>query len=297
MTGQARTATRYIVVADVVGSTRIYDLLGDTRGKAFVTRTLQGLARIIAGYNGTIVATVGDELVAAFSSAGEAAATACEMHLAVRAEPDETQGVGMSLRVGIHGGNVQVEPFELMSETVAISRHVSRLAKAEQTLVTGIVHEQLPGIYRALTRYVDREPWRGMTTTQIDLHELVWEVEGLTAHASGPPVPTQARVVLTLGATEYVVDERKPVLTAGRAPLNDIVSDFDLVSREHFTITLRGGRCTLADSSTNGTFVVADDGTQTEVLRESRPLKGSGRIWFGRPSPENADYAIRFRCE
>lgn len=290
-----------VVVADIVGSTSLYENLGDSEAKRLITDCLKRLSAIVTQHGGRIGATVGDALIATFPAPGPAAAAACEMQVGVQQEMNagRLESRSLQLRIGMHGGPVAVDPLEMVSEVVAIARQVADLAKAEQTLLTADLRERLPGVYRAMTRFVDREPWRGATTRTLELHELVWEVEGLTAHAPALAQPTGiARVRLEIGGKTLVLDEARPVITAGRAPeLNDLAVDCDLASREHFKLTLRNGRVTLTDTSTNGTYVVVGDAPPVTVLRESWPLKGSGYLYFGPPDDDNERFAVRFTCE
>ncbi|MCC7410025.1 MAG: adenylate/guanylate cyclase domain-containing protein [Gammaproteobacteria bacterium] len=302
MPDKPRQGLRFIVVADIVGSTRLYESLGDVPAKQIITECLDGLTSVVNEHHGAVVASVGDELVCCFEDIAEAAASACEMQIGVRQDPDGTLPGKRSvqLRVGIHGGDIIFEPFDFVSEVTAIARRVTALAKADQTLLTRTVVDSLPGVYRAMTRYVDREPWRGVTTHHLDLYELVWAVDGVTAMATLSPAHAArgfARIRLQHPGGELVVDENRPVITVGRASINDIVVDFDMVSREHFKLTLRNGRGLLTDSSTNGTVIVGIDGTSSGVLRETEPLPAQGTLFFGTPSRENESYSIRFTCE
>ena len=55
-----------ILFADIAGSTRIYEMLGDARAHAIVTDCLRATAAIVASHGGIVVKTIGDELMAAF---------------------------------------------------------------------------------------------------------------------------------------------------------------------------------------------------------------------------------------
>jgi class 3 adenylate cyclase len=308
MSEMTQVADRFVVVSDIVGSTRLYDELGDDRAKRLVTDRVTRMSRIVNDNHGVVGATAGDEVLATFDGGGNAAAAACEMQLDVQqhssgaALGEATMELARSvrLRIGIHFGSIIADPLDLASETIAIARRLSSLAKAEQTLLSREVLDRLPPIYRAMTRYVDDEPWRGATTTRLQVHELIWEVEGLTAHSpmtAAPQTHGYARVTLATEDRTVTVDHDLPEVTVGRSNHNDLVVDFDLVSREHFRITLRHGRCTLTDASTNGTWIVAEDGEETLVTREAFPLRGAGHLYFGKPSAEGAAHAVAFRCE
>jgi hypothetical protein len=53
----------------------------------------------------------------------------------------------------------------------------------------------------------------------------------------------------------------------------------------------------LVDQSTNGTFVVGDDGEESFLRRDSMQLKGSGRIGLGNAPEPGSPLAIRYILE
>ncbi|MGE0384071.1 MAG: adenylate/guanylate cyclase domain-containing protein [Gammaproteobacteria bacterium] len=291
-----------ILVADIVGSTRLYETLGDAHANRLITGSLTRMSDLVREYRGAIRTSAGDAVMCTFPAAADAAVVACEMQLAIQKEIFEAKSnvYTLRLRIGIHLDEAAPEKFDMLAESVKIARHVVDQAKSDQILITRPLYAALPGVYRAMTRYVDREPWRGGGPSHIDLYELIWEVDGLTAHATAATIAPQTgyrRVCLAIGGREHTIDESRPMLSVGRTPTNDMVVEGDLVSRDHFKIILRNGRCVLTDTSTNGTFIVADAGMTTPVMHESQPLRGSGLIHFGAPGEENAGYAIRYRCE
>ena len=73
-----------VMFADLVGSTALYERLGDAEARRFTAAVLALMASIVAAKNGRIVAELGDELMCFFTQpADAAAAAACEMHARV----------------------------------------------------------------------------------------------------------------------------------------------------------------------------------------------------------------------
>lgn len=293
---------RFVVVADIVGSTKLYVDLGDQQAKQTVTECLQQLGDVVQSNRGEVIGTAGDEITAVFEQPEDAANAASAMpprvHNCTRLQ-ESTGGRPIQISVGIHHGPILMNPFNQVSEVIAIARRLTEIAKAEQILLTHEALARLPPVFRAMTRYVDDEPWRGATAPYLQLHELIWEIDGLTAHSTSQPAASVgdcAFVVVQLPDQVLRLDNHHPVITAGRSSHNDIVVDCDLASREHFRLNLRHGRCILTDMSTNGTFVVGADGKTTAILRESAPITGQGLLYFGRPADENAEYALRYEC-
>ena len=68
-----------ILFADISGSTRLYEVLGDVAARATVARCLKLLTDVTHRYQGTLIKTIGDEVMAAFDSADNAFRASCEM--------------------------------------------------------------------------------------------------------------------------------------------------------------------------------------------------------------------------
>lgn len=103
--------------------------------------------------------------------------------------------------------------------------------------------------------------------------------------------------MLTWGAHEVEVTERRPSLTVGRGVMSDIVIKNDKVSRLHARIEYRNAHFSLTDQSGNGTYVTDSAGTTYNVSNDSYVLLGTGTISFG-IDPETSrlhhiKYAVR----
>src|SRR5438034_11824891 len=74
-----------ILFADVAGSTRLYETLGDNSALAAVDSVLRLVADAVIAQGGRVVKTIGDEIMAAFSTAEAACEAAMGMQRAVDA--------------------------------------------------------------------------------------------------------------------------------------------------------------------------------------------------------------------
>jgi pSer/pThr/pTyr-binding forkhead associated (FHA) protein len=121
----------------------------------------------------------------------------------------------------------------------------------------------------------------------------------LNVEETWPALPAVApsRLVLTWGAHEVEVTERRPSLTVGRGVMSDIVIKDDKVSRLHARIEYRNAHYSLTDQSGNGTYVTDSAGATYNVSNETYVLLGTGTISFG-IDPETSrlhvvKYAVR----
>jgi pSer/pThr/pTyr-binding forkhead associated (FHA) protein len=105
----------------------------------------------------------------------------------------------------------------------------------------------------------------------------------LQAETTWPAVPADVpqRLVLTWGAREMEVTEKRPLLTVGREETSGIVIKSGKVSRLHARIEYRNAHFSLTDQSSNCTYVTGSAGTTYKVSNETFVLMGTGTISFG----------------
>jgi len=74
------------------------------------------------------------------------------------------------------------------------------------------------------------------------------------------------------------------------------VVDQDRVSRTHADIEFRQGKFILVDGSTNGTYVLLNNGSRFFVQREEFTLHDRGIICLGKAVTANDPDLIRYEC-
>jgi class 3 adenylate cyclase len=83
-----------VLFADVSGSTKLYEALGDQEALATIGRCVALMSSVCVGHGGRVVKTIGDEVMAVFPSADKEADAAAEMQSRV----SEHAPVGAQLR-------------------------------------------------------------------------------------------------------------------------------------------------------------------------------------------------------
>src|SRR4051794_27212800 len=106
-----------VLFADVSGSTRLYEELGDEAALSTIARCLAVVQRACDGHQGRVVKTIGDEAMAVFPGADQAAEAAAEFQARISEEPAVgTQRLG--LRVGFHYGPALVAGGDIFGDSV-----------------------------------------------------------------------------------------------------------------------------------------------------------------------------------
>ena len=286
-----------IVFADISGSTHLYEVLGDVRARERTAQCLAVLTEVIQQHGGTVIKTIGDEVMSTFPSADAAVQAACAMQETAAAEvmPGETP---LDIRVGLHCGPALVETGDVFGDAVNVAARIVALAKAKQILTTRQTVEMLSPALRTNTRHTDRTPVKGKQE-EIDVYEVIWREDDLT-RMEGYGIPTadsQARLNLRFREKDLEVTQNQQVVTIGRGQQNDIVVLDALASRLHARIEYRRGKFVLVDQSTNGTYVLTQEGEKAYLRREELTLRGAGVITLGRAAEAEAPEAIHFVCQ
>jgi adenylate cyclase len=284
-----------IAFADVARSTMLYERLGDQRARAAIAQCIEIMSRATVQNHGIVVKTIGDEVMAAFRAADDAAAALVQIQDEIT-DRLSVDGHPLAVRAGFHAGRVLAEAGDVFGDAVNTAARIVGQAKAGQILTTGATVDLLSAERQASARQIDKTAVRGKRNP-IAIFELVRSGEEATRMISAASLYTltvEDRMVLRLGTTEMVVGAEKEGATLGRADQNDLVLIDELVSRQHARVECRRGRFFLVDQSVNGTFVVRPGAEPAWVHREEFPLDGAGLIGLGRTVSDDDPGAISF---
>ncbi|MBV8495994.1 MAG: adenylate/guanylate cyclase domain-containing protein [Gammaproteobacteria bacterium] len=290
-----------ILFADVVGSTRLYDLMGDVRAREMVAICIDVMRSATEQREGTVIKTMGDEVMATFASADSALNAASQMQQQISSHAQlQVDGPPVAIRVGCHFGPVMLENRDVFGATVHTANRMTSQAKAGQIVTTAATVEQLSPEWRAACRQIDIATLKGQGN-EVALYEVLWQTEDITSMLPG--IATEARPARTMRLRlrcddrELLVDERHSSITIGRAEDNDVVIKGNLISRLHARIEISRNKFVLIDQSTNGTFVQGSDGEESFVRRDSLQIRGQGMIGLGKLPEQGSAQTIRFTCE
>ena len=283
-----------VLFADVSGSTQLYETLGDARARAIVARCIAVMTEATHRHGGTLVKTIGDEVMTTFPDAAAAAEAACEMQDQITGGM-VVDGRPLAIRVGFHFGPTLLEEADVFGDAVNLAARMTSQAKSGQILTTGATVEHLSGPRRKACRQIDLAQVRGKRE-EIAIFEVLWQAEDATVMRA--PWATQhrtaGRLVLTAGGTRLELGERHPMLTMGRADQNDLVVHQPLVSRLHARIEYRNGRFMLTDLSANGTYVVPEAGGSLYLHRDSQELNGAGMLGLGEAVSADSPVSVHY---
>lgn len=289
-----------ILFADVVGSTRLYDVLGDVKARDTISFCIDAMSAAALEFNGSIIKTMGDELMATFERPDDAMSAGARMHENITDEL-EVDGESVNIRIGCHFGPAIVETNDVFGNAVNIASRMTSQAKSGQIITTGPTVDLLSPEWQANTRQIDLAKIKGRVD-QMALYEVIWKKEDATSMVRSiswdeVAATSKGRITLRYKNQEVEVDELRPLVAIGRADDSDLVVNNHLISRLHAQVELKRGKFRLLDQSTNGTFVLNNKGQELFVRRDSVHLTGEGFIGLGKSVKPDSPTAIYFICE
>lgn len=282
-----------VLFADVCGSTRLYEKLGDAEALHAVDRCITRMERATAIYEGRVVKTIGDEVMAVFPSADAAFQAACEMQQRVDALPP-VSGLKLTIRVGFHYGSALEGNNDVFGDTVNVAARIVGLAKGGQITTTGETVEQLSALLRQATRELDTLAVKGKSEG-VQVFEIIWQESAELTLRVAPAAARPARLLLRHAGIEVQVESEREGLSFGRDAGNDFIIADRRASRSHARIERRIDRYVLIDQSTNGTYVTFDGELEFALKHEEVMLRGQGRIAFGHSSRDSNAEVVEFQ--
>ena len=121
-----------VLFTDIVGSTERAAALGDQAWTTALAAHNRVVERHVASSRGAVVKFTGDGALATFDGPARAINCAC----AIR---DAVQDLGLTIRVGLHTGEVEMSGGDVHGIAVHIAARIMALAGSGEVLVSGVI--------------------------------------------------------------------------------------------------------------------------------------------------------------
>jgi hypothetical protein len=283
-----------VLFADIAGSTKLYEALGDATAKAMIDEALVEMTAVTARHGGRVVKTIGDEVMCVFDGADRGFIAATDMQNRIDKLP-VVNGAKRRIRVGFHAGTVIEENGDVFGDTVNTAARMAGLAKGMQIITTRTTVDMLSPALRMGTRDIAALSVKGKAD-DLAVCEVIWqEGDDLTMTAPSVNLPqSQSVLILRHAGREIIMNQARPAVSLGRDASGDIVIADPKASRNHARIERRRDKFFLADQSTNGTFVTFTGEAEISLRREELMMRGSGIIVFGHSASESSAETLEF---
>jgi adenylate cyclase len=291
-----QTAHVAILLADISGSTPLYEAAGDARAQRLIGSELLRLQAAIGDADGVCIRQKGDDVLGCFAEPSNA-------FRAVRAMFARPVDHPLRIHGGLHYGPIVRAGGDIFGEAVNLTARLAGLANADEVLFSKSFVDQLPSREAACLRPLDRIRLKGVSSP-IEVYSFVDDDPALQTQvplgtteirpAPASWLPAAAvTIVLTHGRDSRRCGESQSMLI-GRSDECDIVLSRPWISRKHAMLTVRDGKAVLADRSSAGTYVAIAGGHELLLRRESIVLTANGVISPAMPAGRPEAEPIRF---
>lgn len=293
-----RRVDQAILFADVSGSSALYKQKGNEKAKQLIDAAINLMSAVTTEQGGTVVKTIGDEVMARFRSPEDACRAAGKMQERCQIE---LGAEGLALRIGVDYGHTLVDGNDVFGETVNDAACVTAIARANQIVVTESLVAAVSQEIRERCEEFDRISLKGEEDKSL-IYRLVWEssqethittvmsINHITQHID------VKHLILEFNQQVFVVTPDDVPFIIGRDHRKaQLHIDSSLASRDHCHIVMRRGKFVLLDHSTNGTYVQSPDQPELYLRREEIPLIGEGSISIGRRAEQAQGLTINYR--
>jgi len=125
-----------ILFTDIEGSTKHWDEYGDINGRLMVDKHNRLIFPVIKKFNGKLVKTIGDGVMASFKKPENALKTAIAIQQVFENERQRDSDFKIKVRIGIHSGQAIIEAKDIYGDAVNIAARVESHCKADEILAS-----------------------------------------------------------------------------------------------------------------------------------------------------------------
>ena len=280
MTGAAHAV---MLFADLVGSTALYERLGNDAARAVVARSLSELAACVQDHRGQVIKHIGDAVMASFAEPSAAIDGARAMQAGAQLL-SATFSETIAFRIGLAWGPVLISDNDVFGDTVNVAARIADLAKAGKIYLNEALYLALPELQQDAVRLVDIASVKGKSELQ-HLYEFIWESRDVTllSHSSVNQMRRAITVRLQLQHLQrcWLLESTQLPYLIGRGEQCQLQLSSPLVSRQHARIELRRGLLYVVDHSTNGTWLRRPGHDALFLHNEHCLLDGEGQFSLG----------------
>jgi class 3 adenylate cyclase len=295
---------RAVLFVDVTDSTKIYESLGDSVALALINGVFERLQKIVARCAGTVVKTLGDGIICVFEDPDNAFRAAVDIQTSVRSAAEEAAN-RLQLKIGFTWGPVILSKGDVYGDTMNVCARLVTLANPEQILTSAPTVDALSPGLRSRCRALFPTRIKGKAD-EVAVSEVLWRFDPAITEANlvradfAKAVQTSLKLIYR--GNIFIVNRGRPMLQMGRDETNEIVIVSLFASRVHARVHTRDGHFVLTDLSSNGTFLLGDEGSgahlsEIHLRRGEVVLGGRGWIGLGKNATTHGDHSVRFSLQ
>ena len=293
---------RTVFFADLVGSTGLFQSLGNAKAAQAVRLLTQSIADTATAHGGRLIKMLGDGVLMLFDDgvgAGRAATEVQRAHVPRVSRWPETWRT--FVKIGLARGPIVEVQGDCYGDAVNIAARLCDMAGGSAIWATAEVVEALPPTSGIRYRGLGAIRIRGLAE-QRPVFQIEWDdalssdlmtVQG--AISTRPPESGEPYLVLRWLDRAQMFRREKLPIHLGRAPEAEFILNDPRVSRMHARISHTGAAIVLADLSSYGTWVrFAEPAGELALRRSECLLHGVGELALGAPFSDFTASTVHF---
>ncbi len=298
-----------VVLADLFGSTGVFESLGNVKATEAVTQATNWVAEKFTAHGGRVVKLLGDGVLATFKKSPDAITAVVQIQRSYQQRlANLPPQLYMPLRIGVVRGDVVVVDDDCYGDAVNTASRLSELAGPHQIWVNDKAIEKSAQPNDVHFRFLGPIAIRGRSEP-CNVYQIEWQEDQNSEYFTvQAPVnaSADAGVVDALGGQiELSFNDFKQSFQAFELPIHigrfrkvDFVVNDPRVSRSHATIEWRNGSFMMVDESSYGSWIrFAGSGADLMLRRDETALHGHGQIALGTsfsdPSAPIVSFVVR----
>ena len=143
-----------VLLADVVGSTPLYERIGDDAALQQISDCLDAIREVVARHGGDFIYSKGDDVLSLFESAEAALKAVCQISSQLTKGP-------LRARIGLHFGAVIRARGAVFGDVVNVTARLSTTANPGEVLISQSFFEALSADSRSALRLLDQMAFKG----------------------------------------------------------------------------------------------------------------------------------------
>jgi len=282
-------ATAHVLIADITGSTKLYEQLSDLDALAQISMILARMRETIIEHGGHCVKSQGDDTLSFFSEADAA-------FKAARAMIEAEWNYGLAVHAGVYWGDVLSQDADIYGDAVNTAARLASLAKPNEVLIGDTVFDKLSDTITSLCVSMGGIKLKGKrVATQVHSFAVSEMATQTVLFGSAESTLGRRTESVTLNTPENAIilmdaDSAK----IGRSADCQLVLDHPWVSREHGSFELRAAQLEYTDHSSSGSTVITGDGQEFAIHRRSMLLNGEGVVLVGTRDKSVTGSVVRY---
>jgi class 3 adenylate cyclase len=176
-----------VLFTDLKGSTALYEKIGDLAAFTLVRQHFERLAEVVQAFDGAVVKTIGDAVMAVFSDPARAVKAASRMLHAIDGFNAEGGAKDLVLKIGLHRGpSIAVtlnDTVDYFGQTVNVASRVQSLAEGQEICFTDAI-DSAPGVAEQLRAFEVRSRDEKLKGVEREVRVFAARRNGLRAAAA-----------------------------------------------------------------------------------------------------------------